>query len=187
MQSIIVATSLSQTLLSIIYKEQHVTAGDTLVIDLDDSSRATLGNYSIGSLALRPQVVTNWEKRDRAFKALSMPGAQLGEMFPDTKLPLYKVMAMDRLNFWYLGEYADKCFEYLMALDWKRAYVCSDLFTPIGWSLAKHSGREVIGVKTGSFRTREWYDLLHSESIPFASMLVEKETDKLFLVNNGYF
>mgnify|MGYP001618645265 FL=1 len=156
-----------------------------LVVDTDDSIHAVLEQYAISSLPLRVQVQIDWTKRDSAFRELCMPGKQLGIDFPTSELPLWKVIAMDRLNFWYMPT-IEKQYKYLLALEWQRAYVSADLHNPLGWALAKHSGREVIGVKVASFRTREWYDMLHTGGVPFRSLICEKESDTRFLKDNGW-
>src|SRR3990167_5643819 len=157
-----------------------------LVVDTDDSIHAILEQHSISSLPLRAQVKVDWGKRDSAFRELCMPGKQLGISFPTTELPLWKVIAMDRLSFWYMGDMMPNWYKYLLALDWQKAYISADLHNPLGWTLAKHSGRKIIGVKVGSLRTREWYDMLHTDGVPFSALISEKESDVRFLKDNGH-
>jgi hypothetical protein len=109
----------------------------------------------------------------------------LAETFLGTNLPLYKVMSIDRLNFWYRGLQAKRQFESIMALEWDTAYVPLDLYHPLPFALARHSGRKVIGVQISSLRTREWYDLLSSAVPNFAEWKVGRESDLKFLQSFG--
>jgi len=186
LKSIILFTQISQTMLQVALQEIWHNSENCLVVDTDDSIHAILEQYAISSMPLRAQGKVNWSKRDSAFRELCMPGKQLGISFPTTELPIWKVIAMDRLNFWYLGDLISSWYKYLLALDWQKAYVSADLHNPLGWALAKHSGRQVVGVKAASLRTREWYDMLHTGGIPFSALITEKESDMRFLKDNGY-
>ena len=186
MTTLILFTCLSQTLISLALRELHSQCGDTLCVDLDDNTHAILKAHSISSMALRIGGEVNWGERDTKFSELAMPGKQFGLTFPGTELPVWKVIGMDRLNFWYRGEGVRRQYDYLVAMNWERAYVGADLHNPLGWSLAKHSGREVVGVKVASLRTREWYDMLRAGGVPFRYLVVEKQSDVSFLAANGY-
>jgi hypothetical protein len=113
-----------------------------------------------------------------------MPGEGLGINLPGTDLRAWKVLSLDRLSFWYRGLQAQQEYELVMALEWERAYVPLDANSPLPYALARHSGREVVGIQSGSLRTREWYDLAHA-GLPFSSVVVVDTKDKILLEGWG--
>ena len=114
-----------------------------------------------------------------------MDGPQLKCEFPDTTLPVWKVVALDRFSFWFTDKESTELFDLIMALQWDKAIVSADLNSELPWSLARYSGRPVWGVKVSSFRTREWYDLGLTGNIPFAGLYIGNESDKALLAKFG--
>lgn len=186
MTALLLFTDSSPLFVSLALREIRKSAGEAIVVDLDDNIHRQLKELRISSLPIRAGMVMDWGQRDIDFKKLSMPGEQLGENFPNTSLPMWKPMAMDRLSFWYRWEAARKEFEYVMALRWDRAIVPMDLYHPLPFALARHSGRDVIGAQVGSIKTREWFDLLCSHAVPFGKLIVKSDQDAVFVTKCGY-
>ena len=113
-----------------------------------------------------------------------MDGPQLKCEFPDTTLPVWKVVALDRFSFWYNQE-TKELYDMIDALSWDKCITSADLNSELPWSLARYSGRPVWGVKVSSFRTREWYDLGLTGNIPFAGLYIGNESDRALLSKFG--
>ena len=167
MTTIIVATRLSQLFVRIIIDEL-MRSPDVIVVDTDMHTHQTLKGHNISSIHLSPakKVRLDWGERDANFKRLFMDGPQLKFNFPNTELPVWKVVALDRFSFWFTDKESTELYDMIMALQWDKAIVSADLNNDLPWSLARYSGRPVRGVKVSSFRTREWYDFGLTWNIP---------------------
>src|SRR3990167_1873628 len=181
MTTLIVATRLSQLFVRIAIDELMRDA-DTIVVDTDLQVHGTLKGHNISSIHLSParNVRFDWGERDANFKRLFMDGPQLKCEFPDTTLPVWKVVALDRFSFWYNQE-TKELYDMIDALSWDKCITSADLNSELPWSLARYSGRPVWGVKVSGFRTREWYDLGLTGNIPFTGLYIGNESDKVFL------
>ena len=182
MKTLILATSLSQLLIHVVVKEL-MRDGNTLVVDVNSQVHSVLKQHNISAIHLEParKVRLDWGERDANFKRLFMDGDQLKCNFPDTTLPVWKVVALDRFSFWFTDKESTELYDMIMALEWDRAIVSEDLNSDLPWTLARYSGRPVWGVKVSGFRTREWYDLALTGNIPFEKILVSNESDKILL------
>lgn len=159
---------------------------ETVIMDTDVQVHARLKEIGLSSIMLRSPGDSSWENRDRSFAKLAMPGVQLDKPFLNTNLPMWKVLSLDRYSFWYRGEQAKREYESIMAMNWETALVPMDLGHPLNFSLARHSGRRVIGVACGSLRTREWHDLAEARLLPYTKMVVSRQQDLVFLHNQSY-
>lgn len=158
---------------------KHDIAGDMIVVDFDDSVHSVLKQSLISSIPIRIQQTRDWATRDKKFKELFMPGG-LAFDIPTTKLEAWKMASLDRFNFWFRPDaYAE--YKMVMTLRWDTAYVPIDINHPLPWMLARHSGRDVIGVQCGPVRTREFYDLLKSGSFLFKKVVMASERDLEFV------
>ena len=182
MTTIIVATRLSQLFIRIAIDEL-MRDSNTLVVDTNAEVHGVLKQHNISSIHLSParKVRFDWGERDANFKRLFMDGPQLKCDFPDTTLPVWKVVALDRFSFWFTDKESAELYDMVMALQWDRAIVSADLNSELPWCLARYSNRPVWGVKVSSFRTREWYDLGLTGNIPFTGLYIGNESDKVFL------
>lgn len=183
MTTLVVATTFSELFRDVVIREIHVRP--VIVVDFSDDIRSLLKQAKISPIAIRVQAKMGWGERDSSFKQLAMPGKQLDFCAPGTVLPVWEVLSIDRLSFWFRGRTAQMEYEALMGMDWKRALVPMDLHHPLPYALARHSGREVVGVQTGSLRTREWHDLVKA-GLPFSSVVVSSEKDRQLLEHWGY-
>ncbi len=164
---------------------ESIRLHETVVVDTHDSVHARLTEIGISSIPLRSPGDRGWAERDSSFAELAMPGTQLLEPFGGTNLPMWKVMSIDRLNFWYRGKQAKNQFESIMALEWDKAFVPLDLHHPLPFALARHSGRYVIGVQVSTLRTREWLDLLSAHVPQFAEWKVGQPNEQKWLAKFG--
>lgn len=163
---------------------ESIRLHETVIVDTDDQVHKRLTEIGISSIGLRSPGDRGWGERDSAFAKLAMPGLQLQEPFAGTNLPMWKVMSIDRLNFWYRGKQAKNQYESIMALEWDKALVPLDMHNPLPLALARHSGRKVVGVQVSTLRTREWYDLL-SAGIGFDEWKVGQPAEQKWLSNFG--
>ena len=186
MTTLIIATSLSQLFVRVII-DALMRDSAALVVDTNPQVHQTLKGHNISSIHLEPSRKgrIDWGERDANFKRLFMDGEQLKCNFPNTELPVWKVVALDRFSFWFTDKESTELFDMIMALQWDRAIVSADLNNELPWSLARYSGRPVWGVKVSGFRTREWYDLGITGNIPFAGLYISNESDKALLAKFG--
>lgn len=181
--NLVLFTSISPLLERVALDSIRLT--DTVVVDTDDSIHARLKEMGISSIPLRSPGELNWETRDVAFRELAMPGIQLDKPFAGTTLPMWKVLSLDRYNFWYRGRQAKLMFESLMALNWDTAYIPLDLNNSITFALARHSKRLVIGVQTSPLKTREWLGIIEFGVFPFSECIVYDKADFEFVSKRG--
>ena len=182
MTTLVVATSLSKLFVRVII-DALMRDSAALVVDTNAEVHGVLKAHNISAIHLSPakKVRLDWGERDVFFKTIFMDGPQLKCNFPNTELPVWKVVALDRFSFWFTDKESAELYDMIMALQWDRAIVSADLNSDLPWSLARYSGRPVWGVKVSSFRTREWYDLGLTGNIPFAGLYIDNESDKAFL------
>jgi len=181
MTTLIIATRLSQLFIRIAIGEL-LRDSSVIVVDTNTEVHSVLKGHNISSIHLEPakKARFDWGERDANFKRLFMDGPQLKCDFPDTTLPVWKVVALDRFSFWYNQE-TKELYDMIDALSWDKCITSADLNNELPWSLARYSGKPVWGVKVSSFRTREWYDLGLTGNIPFAGLYIGNESDKAFL------
>ena len=120
MRMLVVASAISQAWIALAY--DCLDSGPTVVVDFDDAIHAQLKSLGISSIPIRVPGDTSWAQRDTDFAKLALPGS-LTEPFPLTDLPMWKVLSLDRLSFWYRGRQAQLEYEAVMGLDWDSALV----------------------------------------------------------------
>ena len=182
MTTLVLVTSLSQLFVRVIIREL-MHSSDVIVADTNPQLHIELKKLNISSINLNPtrNVRIDWGDRDSNFKRLFMDSDQLKCNFPDTTLPVWKVVALDRFSFWFTDKESAELYDMICALEWDRAIVSADLNSDLAWTLARYSGKQVWGVKTSGFRTREWYDLGMTDNVPFSGLYIGNESDKAFL------
>jgi hypothetical protein len=177
--NLVLFTSISPLLESI------ALMNECICVDLDDSIHQRLKEIGISSIALRSPGDKDWESRDIGFSDLAMPGIQLDKPFGGTELPMWKVLSIDRYNFWYRGMQAKREFETVMSLKWDRGYVPLEMNHPLPFALARYSNREVVGVQTSPIRNREWLDIISFGLYPFKTSIMYRIADLQFLQKRG--
>lgn len=182
MTTLVLFTVASKLLIRIAINEL-MRDSNTLVVDTSHEVHGVLKAHNISSIHLSPakNVRFDWGERDSNFREIFMDGPQLKCEFPDTTLPVWKVVALDRFSFWFTHKESAELFDAIMALNWDRCITSADLNSDLPWTLARYSGRPVWGVKVSGFRTREWYDLMLTGNVPFEKILVSSESDKILL------
>ena len=182
MTTLVLVTSLSQLFVRVIIKEL-MHDSNTLVVDTNPQIHIELKKLNISAIHLNPTRIVriDWGDRDSNFKGLFMDGDQLKCNFPDTTLPVWKVVVLDRFSFWFTDKESAELYDMICALEWDKCIASADLNSDLAWTLARYSGKPVWGVKTSGFRTREWYDLGMTGNVPFAGLFVGNESDKAFL------
>jgi hypothetical protein len=141
-----------------------------------------LGRYV---LFLEPYANKSVKEVDAAFKKLAMPGIFGEEVFLDTDLPLWRVLSLDRLKFWYTP-YAMEYISFIEQLEWDLAYVSLDIGSVFPVSIACLAAEydiPCIGVKTEPIRTQEMQDI--ARLLPLSAYIVDSKRDVMFLRRNG--
>lgn len=175
MRTLVLASAISNSLIALAY--DALDSGDTVIVDFDDEIHAQLKHFGLSSIPIRVPGDKSWAERDRSFAEKAMPGS-LDFNFPGTELPVWKVLSLDRLNFWYRGQQAQQQYEAVMGLEWGKAIAPFSLNHPLPWRLARQ--KKVIGVQTEFLRTRAWYDWL-SRPILFEYVFVWSQREVDFL------
>jgi hypothetical protein len=184
MTTLIIATSLSDLFVNEILLEQTRTSGDTLIIATNADVNRILKEAGLPSQFISPNIDESWTERDTGFRDLCMPGVFGDAMFFGTKLPVHKVLSIDRLSFWYGGRNARQMCEWIDSLSWDKAIVSYDLSSHLPFYVMQSAnGRECVAVQTTSIRTKETYDI--ASRLTFDSFVVRQE-DAEFLASAGY-
>lgn len=175
MRTLVLFTAIGNGMISLAY--DAMDSGQTVCVDFDDAIHAQLKQLGISSIPLRMPGDTSWSQRDSDFAKAAMPGS-LDFNFPGTNLPVWKVLSLDRLSFWYRGRQADMEYEAVMGLEWETAIAPFSLGHPLPWRLAQE--KKVVAMQTEPIRTRAWRDWL-SRPVPFSSVFVQSQNDADFL------
>ena len=182
MTSLFLFTVPAPLLISLAIDEGHSSGGDILCVSFDDNTYGVLKQAQLSPMPLRATDHSNWKQRDIAFKEVAMPGS-LDFNIPGTELPVWQVISLDRLNFFYRGN-ALKEWQLLISLKWDKAFVPLDLHHPLTWKIGRKFS-PTIGVQAGPVRTREMLDVLNA-GIQFSDMLVEDKPSQDFVNKHGY-
>ena len=174
MTKLIVASSLSRAFLDL--SIQSINREKCIVIDTDDSVRAQLKNVGISSIPVRGLGFKSWAERDTSFRELAMPG-NLDMNFPGTDLPVWKVLSIDRLSFWFKPSRFE--IETVLALDWENALVPLDLRHSLPWVVGRM--KPTMAVQTQPIRTRDWVSLFAAGQVPFSEMIAWNQRDSEFI------
>ena len=175
MRMLVVASAISQAWIALAY--DCLDSGPTVVVDFDDAIHAQLKSIGISSIPIRVPGDSSWAQRDTDFAKLALPGS-LTEPFPLTDLPMWKVLSLDRLSFWYRGRQARLEYEAVMGLDWDSALVPLSLHNPLPWRIARE--KPTMAVQTELLRTRAWLDWL-SKPMPFTRVFLTSQKDVDFV------
>jgi hypothetical protein len=184
MTTLIIATSLSDLFVNEILLEQTRTSGDTLIIATNAEVNRVLKEAGLPSQFISSAIDESWTERDTGFRDLCMPGVFGDATFFGTKLPVDKVLSIDRLSFWYGGRNAKQLCEWIDSLSWDKAIVSYDLSSHLPlYVMQAANGRECVAVQTTGVRTKETYDI--APRLTFSSFIARQE-DEEFLVSAGY-
>lgn len=187
MTTLIIATSVSKLFLNEVLIEQTRTANDTIVIATNADTNKTLKEIGVPSQHILPALNESQAQRDVSFRDLAMPGVFGDVTFFGTKLPIYKVLSIDRLSFWHGSQNANLLCEYIEALRWDRLIVSLDTHHHLPFYAmyeAKRRNAHSSAIKTHSIRTKEMYDM--ARRLTFDSVVVEAEEERTYLSSLGY-
>lgn len=152
-----------------ILKQQQKHSGNIQVVTFSDDVSARLSNYGIHS-----QVIQHLDSGvDYYDKFLNNESPISGEV---DGMPLWKVLGIDRLNFWHDRRTVD----ILSTLQLDSLTISFDIYDILVWqiaSIAKERGIPVRAIQTHSVRERESFDLL--PILPIDELVVSYEADKL--------
>lgn len=98
------------------------------------------------------------EARDRQFAELAMPGVFGDTVFPNSDLPLYEVLSIDRLSFWNRSFVAETEQEIIASLQWDMAITDLNIYSTLPFAVlseARKRNAKTIAIETVSLRSRE--------------------------------
>ena len=175
MKSLFVITTMSQLMMNTLLHEHN--ENEVTVVTPYESVAHDMFNLGISCFLLEEKLM-GISARDRIFADEMMPGIMesYGD-FPGTDLPVWKVLSLDRLKFWF--DYGTRTnLDFIEHIDYDRLYVSLDLDSPYPWNIYPDDA-EYIAIKTNPVRTAEFF--LYSNRFNFDEIWVESEEDREFL------
>jgi hypothetical protein len=115
------------------------------------------------------------------FAKIAMPGVLEGYTIPGIDLPLWEVISIDRLRFWYRPS-AVVLADLIEQMIWDEVLVSLDINNTsmlTCMTIAKERGARSTAIKTGQLRSREMMDLV--KIMTFDEYIVSYEDDEEFL------
>jgi hypothetical protein len=181
--TLFVITSLSDLMINRLLFEH--SRGDIIVVTPRQDVADLLAQFGIDAFLLATDIHSDIEGRDRQFKELAMPGVFSDTAFDTSDLPVWQVLSIDRLKFWYTPE-SEIFLGFIDNLKWDKAYISLDIGSvlPISvMNLAKERGAYSYAVKTEPIKTIEILDMI--PFLTFDEYLVDTKEDARFLENAG--
>lgn len=170
---------ISDLLVLDILKRQQKYSGNLVVLVFDNEIVKKLEQYGIHSQLVSPKN-SGVDYHDKYLGDKSSISGDLDGM------PLWKMLGIDRLNFWY----DPRTIEIVSALDFESLTISLDIYDTLVWQIASIAkGRKVLvrAIQTHSVRTREMYDLLPAS--PIDELIVSFPADDLYnsaaVINSG--
>lgn len=182
MSSLFYISSMSPIMFDVMLREHLQSAGDITVFTTREDVESVVRQLGIDAYLLSSSNKNvSIRQRDELFFDAAMPGDFADTCFPNTDLPIWQVLGIDRLKFWY----SPQNINYLSIIEnteWDRAYVSFDIGDAIPWAISKLAAEKdcpCIAVKTEPIRTIEVYDLRNAMS--FSEYYVWNNDDVRFL------
>ena len=187
MTTLILCTSLSNLLIREILVEHNNQSGDVIILSTNTSANKSLKEIGLPSQFISTSIEQSWTDRDSEFRELCLPGVFGDTKFAGTQLEIYKVLGIDRLNFWYNGINGEQMCHYIESLKWNKLIVSLDLYHHLplySMYLAKERGAYCKAVKTHAVLSREFYDI--AKLLSCNEIVVETDSELKFLKEKGY-
>ena len=187
MTTLILCTSLSNLLIHEILIEHNNQSGDVIILSTNTSANKSLKEIGLPSQFISTSIEQSWTDRDSEFRELCLPGVFGDTKFAGTQLEIYKVLGIDRLNFWYNGINGEQMCHYIESLKWNKLIVSLDLYHHLplySMYLAKERGAYCKAVKTHAVLSREFYDI--AKLLSCNEIVVETDSELKFLKEKGY-
>lgn len=169
-------TSISNLMLDILLKEK-----DALIVSPRQEIISLASELGMDAFHLSTDKYLDVKTRDAKFKELAMPGVFEDCVFEDTTLPIWQVLAIDRLKFWYSPENEDYL-NFIDSLNWTKAFVSLDIggVLPISvMHLAQEREAYCVAVRTEPIKTVELVDIV--PLLTFNEYIVSEKEDGRFL------
>ena len=159
MTTLFVITKISPLLVSVLLREFHDTAGDVIIAATDKHIADVLSPLGLDTINIFPNLSKQTRKeKDTHFGDIAMEGTEhLAFDIPDTDLPVWKCVSLDRLYYFNWGDYVDQCLSSIDSLSYDNLYVSLDIENPLSFVLLRDY--DATGVQSESMRTREYLDL----------------------------
>jgi hypothetical protein len=175
MKSLFIITTISQLMLDTLLHEQNES--EVTVVTPYDNIAHDMFNLGISCFPIK-QKTMGISDMDKMFAEEMLPGVMESYgNFPGTDLPVWKVLSLDRLKFWF--DYGAKTnLEFIRSIEYDRVYVSLDLDNPYPWNIFPDDA-EYIAIKTNPIRTAEF--VLYSPRFEFDEIWVDSREDEEFL------
>jgi len=175
MKSLFVITTMSQLMLDILLHEHN--ENDVTVVTPYDNVANDMFNLGISCFPIKQKTMSISEQ-DRMFADEMLPGVMESYgNFLGTELPVWKVLSLDRLKFWF--DYGAKSnLDFIRSFEYDYLYVSLDLDSPYPWNICPEDAH-YIAVKTNPIRTAEF--VLYSPRFEFDEIWVDSREDEEFL------
>jgi hypothetical protein len=177
-----IVTLMSDSMLFLLLKEN--AKNNVIVVTPYPDVKNNMDRLGIPCFSLRNKNLSISEK-DRLFAEEMMPGKmEVYNNLPETELPVWKVISLDRLKFWF-DHTADKNMGFIDGIDADKIYVSMDINSPYPWyaSAYKYSGVETVAVQCSPIKTPEF--MLLAGILNFDTYVVASPEEELFLKKLG--
>ena len=162
-----IVTKSSELLLSHIIN----TPADERIVIADNRFAEPFLNIGVQIIPIVPRGTTTAE-RDKSFYEAAMPGQFGDTVFPSTELPVWKVLGIDRLRFWYYPH--NDITKIMDMIKFDELTVSFDLQSPVVWQAVEHFGK-CDAIKVSSILDRQhldflkWYDKIKKLYVSYQS------------------
>ena len=186
MATLVFATSVSDTLETAVLEQSLATANDLLILTPSQDVKRELERIGFDVTLLSYHISSSWENRDKLFKKVAMPGEILNINFPDTNLPVWEILSLDRLSFFFNGEESVKQLESLEWLRFDKAIISLDIhshLTSLVGLFCRSKGIRCIACQTERyFPSVEMQSLAQSGYLDmFSEIVLGKHEDAVWL------
>lgn len=178
MASLVLASSYTDRFAEEIIRLINRENGNVTVVSTFAEVNIRLKEAGIPSQHMLVTPPENRKERDESFADLAMPGALGGYDFPDTTLPVWQVLSIDRLSFWYEGEKSDTLLNLVDSLDWDTLLTDIHIYSHYPFAaahLAKKRGARTIGVVTTPVYDIEYRRIKKNLGNLFDEVIQEKQ------------
>lgn len=174
MRSLFIITRVSPPVIDLIIQKKNI--GEVALVSPYPQTISYFASLGINGFLLRQKNLTISEK-DRLFAEKMLPGKmEAYGNFKDEELPVWKVLSLDRLKFWF-DHPASINSDFINGISADEVYVSLDMDSPYPWTYKWDLWTTAIQI--GNIRTPEFYFM--SSLMKFDEYIVLAEEEGEFL------
>mgnify|MGYP001575123663 FL=1 len=182
MTSLAIVSSVSDLLQYYLVREHRRTNGELSIIATTQQSYQQIKQVGLSPILIQPNPKFSWAEHDQLFSKIAMWETEaLDFELPGLHLPIWKVLSLDRLSFWFGGAYSERFRRLIDLMKRDRLIVSLDMKSPHVWGYRDVS---YTAVQTQPIRTRDVLDF--APHLPFSQIVLRSQRDADFLKEQGY-